>query len=157
MKSGQWRWTYNSRPIAGPFGSTSDTTRVVSPLSGLGLSLPPDMANPNPNLGSCNYERLTWKGAFKQRTASAWKSDMNENENVWLYGRSNNQWQTEHIPTVFSLKWDSEEATGCVTMNSSRSVCYETESSEVQSGSSSRRPLSITIGNIKEPFFISIP
>lgn len=49
--------------MAGPFGSTSDTTTVVSPLSGFGLSLPPDMANPNPSLESCHYERMT---CFKQ-------------------------------------------------------------------------------------------
>lgn len=59
-----WRSTYNSRPMAGPFGSTSDTTTVVSPLSGLGLSLPPDMANPNPSLESCHYERETFLKNF---------------------------------------------------------------------------------------------
>lgn len=51
--------THKSRPMAGPFGSTSDTTTAVSPLSGLGLSLPPEMAKPNPNLGSCNEKNMT--------------------------------------------------------------------------------------------------
>lgn len=47
--------------MAGPFGNTSDTTTVVSPLSGWGLSLPPDMAKPNPNLGSCNQKNMPGK------------------------------------------------------------------------------------------------
>lgn len=67
VTSERWWSTYNSRPMAGPFGSTSDTTTVVSPLSGLGLSLPPDMAKPNPSLGSCHYERMRFKKkAFRQ-------------------------------------------------------------------------------------------
>lgn len=52
--------TYNSRPMAGPFGSTSDTRIDVSP-SGCGLSLPPDIAKPNPSLESCHLERTRKK------------------------------------------------------------------------------------------------
>lgn len=83
VTSERWWSTYNSRPMAGPFGSTSDTTTVVSPLSGLGLSLPPDMAKPNPSLGSCHYERMRLKKRLLDRqemTASTRKSDVNEEE-----------------------------------------------------------------------------
>lgn len=49
--------TYNSRPIAGPFRTTSETITAVPPESGFGLSLPPDIAKPNPILESCHHER----------------------------------------------------------------------------------------------------
>lgn len=49
--------TYNSRPIAGPFRTTSETITAVSPESGFGWSLPPDIAKPNPILESCHSKR----------------------------------------------------------------------------------------------------
>lgn len=58
--------TYNSRPMAGPFGSTSDTRIDVSP-SGCGLSLPPDIAKPNPSLESCHLERTKKKKKMRPR------------------------------------------------------------------------------------------
>lgn len=44
--------THCSIPLAGPFRTTSEIT-IVSPVSGLGLSLPPEMAIPKPTRGSC--------------------------------------------------------------------------------------------------------
>lgn len=80
------RWsTYNSRPMAGPFGSTSDTTTVVSPVSGCGLSLPPDMAKPNPSLESCHCERKKYeKQAFRRMENDSkwheWRERMQESK-----------------------------------------------------------------------------
>lgn len=44
------RGTHWSLPIAGPPGTKSETITAVSPVPGFGLSLPPEMAKPNPNL-----------------------------------------------------------------------------------------------------------
>lgn len=67
--------------MAGPFGRTSDTTTAVSPFSGLGLSLPPDMAKPKPSLGSCDWKKKnkkmneTKKEAEEKNNAEEWAGD----------------------------------------------------------------------------------
>lgn len=62
--------TYYSKPSAGPPCRTSDTMMDVSPLSTLGLSLPPDTAIPNPILESLETE---WKYEEK-KTALKFKA-----------------------------------------------------------------------------------
>lgn len=61
--------TYNSKPSAGPPCRTSDTMMDVSPLSMLGLSLPPDTAIPNPILESWETERI-----YEKETALQFKA-----------------------------------------------------------------------------------
>lgn len=52
-----WCVSYNSRPSAGPPGSTSDTMIDASLVSSFRLSFPPERAMPNPILESYTQEK----------------------------------------------------------------------------------------------------
>lgn len=144
--------------MAGPFGSTSDTTTVVSPLSGLGLSLPPDMAKPNPSLESCHYKRTTLKRGFL--AACARKSDMNEDKerrrvsgwSVSMCRRSSEEIEGEGAHSI-SVRRENEERAGRVAMNSCWSVCCETDRSEARSGSTPASSFTTT----SEKLLVSMP
>lgn len=136
--------TYNSRPMAGPFGSTSDTMIDVSP-SGCGLSLPPDIAKPNPSLESCHFERIgkKWDGekmtvSKECREAGGWMSMSGRYSREIGGGKNTFQCRQQWGRTAKSwlVPWG---AAGCVTLNSWRSLCCETKRPWTQSGLKSFR------------------
>lgn len=69
--------------MAGPLGSTSETTTAVSPFTGLGLSRPPETAKPKPTLESCeqkNKQAHEWmkEWMIKQKKKKKMKEQISE-------------------------------------------------------------------------------
>lgn len=104
--------------MAGPFGRTSDTTTAVSPVSKLGLSLPPDKAKPKPKLGSFKkkkkkeewyQQKMTNRGGVRQRQQRMEKNMQRDRGRQSTFQR---QSQSELL-----------DSAGCAALNS----CCETE------------------------------
>ena len=151
------RWsTYNSRPMAGPFGSTSDTTTVVSPVSGCGLSLPPDMAKPNPSLESCHYER---KKIMINRLSDGWKmtaSDMNvekecrrvSRQSVGMCCRCSVAIEGDGAHSSGAQRRDSEEPLGVSLWIPSGVCAVKLRGLKLGPAQTPARPLTITLETI---------